>query len=424
MVTHDRYFLENVVNRITELSRCKLYNYEANYSNYLELKSQRGEMAEASERKRQSILRREYQWIMRGARARGTKSRDRIERYETLKDKAAPVVDETVQMASVSSRLGRKIIELDGVTKSFGGRLVIDNFSYNILRNDRIGIIGVNGAGKSTLLNLIAGQITPDKGTVNCGSTVKIGYFMQECRILDYGMRVYDLISSIADEIDTAEGKFSASQMLERFLFTPDLQYTTIDRLSGGERRRLYLLSILMAAPNILLLDEPTNDLDIETLTILEDYLESFPGAVIAVSHDRYFLDKMASSIFEISEGGKITCYTGNYTDCSEKRRSTQSAVIKEAHTIKVEIPKNEQKLKKLKFTFKEQQEFNSIDDDIAVLEAKIAVCSAEIDEAASNYIRLKALMSENETLQAELNEKTERWIYLNELSEKIAAQK
>ncbi len=426
MVTHDRYFLERVVTRIAELSHGKLYTYEANYSKYLEQKAQRTDMAQASERKRQAILRKEYQWIMRGARARSTKSRERIERYGALKDQAAPAVDAAVQMATVSSRLGRKLIELDDISKSFGSRTVVDHFSYHIQRDDRIGIVGKNGVGKSTLLNIIAGELTPDMGTVAVGSTVRIGYFSQEGRELDPRLRVYDFISAIASETKTAEGTFSASQMLERFLFPSDLQYTTIGKLSGGERRRLYLLSILIAAPNILLLDEPTNDLDIETLSIIEDYLESFPGAVIAVSHDRYFLDKIAASIFEVSEEGNITCYTGNYTEYAGLRAAAQPASKKDASPLQAAAsPKsNPERSKKLRFSFKEQQEFETIDGDIAALEASVAACSAEIAEAASDYLRLQELMANMELLKTELEAKTERWVYLNELAEKIETQK
>lgn len=424
MVTHDRYFLERVANRIVELSHSKLYSYEANYSKFLELKSQRGEMDEASERKRQSILRKEYQWIMRGARARGTKSRERTQRYEDLRDRSAPVTDESVQIATLSSRLGRKIIELEGVSKTFGDRRVVKDFSYMIARNDRIGIVGKNGMGKSTLLNIIAGKLAADSGIVDVGSTVKIGYFMQECGELPMDRRVYDFISDISSEIKTNEGTFSASQMLERFLFTSDLQYTTIGRLSGGERRRLYLLSILMEAPNILLLDEPTNDLDIETLTILEDYLESFPGAVMAVSHDRYFLDKMAAYIFEVSEDGKITSYMGNYSDYSDKKSQEQPALTAKK-AVEATAPKAEAtpKPKKLKFTFKEQREFEVIDDVIAKLEGEIAECTAEIAQAASDYLRLQTLMEQKEELEAQLETQTGRWIYLNELAENIEKQ-
>lgn len=428
MVTHDRYFLERVVTSIAELSHSSLYTYEANYSSYLDQKAQRSEIAEANQRKRQAMLRKEYEWIMRGARARGTKSRNRIERYETLKDQSAPEADNTVQMETISSRLGRKLIELTEISKAFGCRTVLNHFSYQVQRHDRIGIVGKNGAGKSTLLNIIAGQLRPDEGTVDVGSTVRIGYFSQEGRELDVNLRVYDFIREIANEIKTAEGTFSAAQMLERFLFTSDLQYTTIGRLSGGERRRLYLLSILIAAPNILLLDEPTNDLDIETLTILEDYLESFPGAVIAVSHDRYFLDKVATSIFEVTGDGEIVCYTGNYTDYAEKRTVTKQPEAKEAaaDSMQVRSPKKElaQKPKKLKFSFKEQQEFKTIDDEIADLESEIAVCSGQMLEASSDYIRMQDLMTQMERLEAALESKTERWFYLNELAEKINSQK
>ena len=425
MVTHDRYFLERVVNRITELSRGKLYTYEAKYSKYLELKAQRDDYAEASERKRQAILRKEYQWIMRGARARSTKSRDRIERYNSLRDQSAPTADDTVAMATMSSRIGKKLIELTDISKTFDDTCVIDHFSYNIKREDRIGIVGKNGAGKSTLLNIIDGKLTPDEGTVEVGSTVKVGYFTQEGRELDSGARVHDFISEIASEVKTEEGTFTASQMLERFLFTPDMQYASIGKLSGGERRRLYLLSILITAPNILLLDEPTNDLDIETLTIFEDYLESFPGAVITVSHDRYFLDKIASSIFEVTEGGKITAYTGNYTDYAEKRPVTlESSEKKESVPAeRTATDKSEVKKKKLKFSFNEQREFDTIDDDIAAIETKISECGKEIEKASSDYIKLMELTSQLEIMKLELEVKTERWLYLNELADQINIQ-
>lgn len=421
MVTHDRYFLERVVTHIVELSQSKLYTYEANYSKYLELKAQREEMTAASERKRQAILRREYQWIIRGAKARSTKSRSRIDRYEALKEQGMQRVEDTVQIAGPASRLGRKIIELSGVSKSFGDRTVLRDFSYLIEREDRIGIVGKNGVGKSTLLNLIAGQMVPDSGTVECGSTVRVGYFTQESRELDPNQRVYDFIRDVSDEVKTAEGTFSASQMLERFLFPPDLQYSLIGRLSGGERRRLYLLSILMQAPNLLLLDEPTNDLDIETLAILEDYLETFAGPVLAVSHDRYFLDKVATDIFEVCETGEIRRYIGNYTEYSEAQKEEQAATVKKEAATPKEAPKRQQKLK---FSFKEQREYETIEDDIAAVEAKLAACEAELAQSASDYVRLQQLMNEKAVLEAELEQKTERWLYLSELEEKILAQK
>ena len=417
MVTHDRYFLERVVNHITELSRGKLYHYEANYSKYLELKEQRAEMAEASERKRQSILRVEREWIMRGCKARTTKSKERIQRYEALLNQDAPETDDTVQMAAASSRLGKKIIELKDVSKSFDGRPIVNHFSYNLLRNDRIGIVGRNGAGKSTLLHLVAGELAPDSGTVDIGATVKIGHFSQEGRELDLNQRVYDFIHDIADEVRTDEGTFTANQMMERFMFPGNLQSVPIGRLSGGERRRLYLLSVLMEAPNVLLLDEPTNDLDVMTLSILEDYLQGFPGPILVVSHDRFFLDKLAESVFEVRDG-EILRYTGNWSDWQRKRREEETPA-------KAEKPKAAERPRerKLKFTFKEQMEFDSIDDDLAALESEIAECQEAQGRCGSDYVKLQELQTRQEELEAKLEEKTERWVYLNELKEKIDAQ-
>lgn len=424
MVTHDRYFLERVVNQIVELSHGHFYAYEANYSKYLELKEQRLEMAESTERKRQALLRREYQWIMRGARARSTKSTERIARYEALKEQKAPETDATAQISAAASRLGKKIIELEHVSKSFDGKQVTRDFSYTLLRDDRIGIVGRNGAGKSTLLNLMAGRISPDSGTLEIGSTVKIGYFSQEGRELDPEMRVYDFVREAAAELKTAEGTFSAAQMLERFLFTPELQHSKIGRLSGGEKRRLFLLSLLMTAPNVLLLDEPTNDLDIETLTVLEDYLQSFPGAVLAVSHDRYFLDKVADHIFEVRADGCIERYVGAYSDYERQRRSEEK---EQARPEKKEKDKETDRRagapRKLKFSFKEQREYETIDADIAALEEEIARCEAEMAANASDYVALQALEEKKAEFDRQLEEKTERWCYLTELAEKIAAQ-
>lgn len=421
MVTHDRYFLERVCNRICQVERGKLYFYEANYSKYLELRQQRYDYAKAAERKRQTLLRREYQWIIRGPQARGTKAKDRIRRYAELKAQDAPEMQENVQTASMSSRLGKKTIELSEVTKSYGGKTVLRPFSYIMGRDDRVGVVGRNGAGKSTLLELIAGKIQPDGGDISWGETVKIGYFSQEGRELDLRQRPYDYIHEIAASVKTAEGTFSASQMLERFLFDGDLQYSTIGALSGGERRRLYLLGVLMSAPNVLLLDEPTNDLDIETLTILEDYLASFDGIVVAVSHDRYFLDKVASQIFEVADSGEILRYTGGYTEYLEKRQE-QSGEVKEKKGKKETV--REPKPQKLRFSYKEQREYASIENEIAVLEEKIAEKDMEMEEYATDYAALQRLTEEKENLEAQLEEKMERWMYLSDMAERIEAQK
>ena len=424
LITHDRYFLDRVTNRIVELEDGTLYSYEANYGRYLELKAERLEMAAASERKRQSILRREAQWIMRGARARGTKSRDRIERYEALRDQEAPEAAQTVQLAAVSSRLGRKTIELDHVSKGYGGRTIISDFSYVLSRDDRIGVVGVNGAGKTTLLNLIAGRLAPDTGTVETGQTVRLGVFSQEGRELDPNARVIDFIRDISNSIETGEGTFTAAQMLEKFLFPGDLQHQFIGKLSGGERRRLYLLSVLVEAPNVLLLDEPTNDLDVETLTILEDYLTTFPGAVVAVSHDRYFLDKLARTIFEVRPGGEVRRYVGNFSDYLDKR-PPEERPERAAKPEKTEKPvKPAQKPQKLKFSFNEQREYERIDDELAALEEQLAACVREIAAAGNDYVRLQELLAEQERLTRAQEEKTERWVYLNDLAERIQAQK
>ena len=421
MVTHDRYFLERVCNRICQVERGKLYFYEANYSKYLELRQQRYDYAQAAERKRQTLLRREYQWIIRGPQARGTKAKDRIRRYAELKAQDAPETQSTVQTAAMSSRLGKKTVELVNVEKSYDGRQVLKPFSYLLGREDRIGVVGRNGAGKSTLLELIAGKIQPTAGEITWGETVKIGYFSQEGRELDFGQRPYDYIHEIAATVKTAEGTFSASQMLERFLFDGDLQYSTIGALSGGERRRLYLLGVLMSAPNVLLLDEPTNDLDIETLTILEDYLASFDGIVIAVSHDRYFLDKIATQIFEVSDSGEVLRYTGGYTDYLEKRRESSPEVREKKEKKEAS---REPKPQKLRFSYKEQREYAVIEDEIAQLEEKITQTDKDMAANATDYTALQRLTEEKEQLEQTLEEKMERWMYLSELAEKIEAQK
>jgi len=419
MVTHDRYFLQRIVTGIVELYRSKLYFYESNYSTYLELKAQRYDMALASERKRQAILRVETAWISRGCRARSTKSRERIERYNALLEQDAPEADSSVQMVTASSRLGRKLVELEHVSVSYDGKTVLRDFSYNIKRDDRIGIVGKNGAGKSTLLNLISGKLQPTEGSVSTGATVKLGYFSQEGREMDGSLTVYDYICQIANQIKTDEGVVTASRMLEQFLFTTDMQRSKVGSLSGGERRRLYLLGILMEAPNILLLDEPTNDLDIETLTILEDYLTTFPSAVIAVSHDRYFLDKTADTIFEVADGA-VTQYVGNYTEYLEKKPKEN---VQKAVSAAPKAQPQQQKQKKLKFSYMEQREYDTIDVDIAALEEKIADVEAQIEAASSDYVKVMELTGQLEQLQEQLDEKTERWVYLTELAEQISAQ-
>ncbi len=422
MVTHDRYFLERVANHISEISQGNIYHYEANYSTYLELREQRQEMAFATERKRQSVLRLEFEWISRGCRARSTKSRERIARYETLKEQDAPTVDATVQLAATSSRLGKKIIELTHISKSYDNKQVLDDVSYTLLRDDRIGIVGENGAGKSTLLHIIAGELAPDSGVRDCGTTVQIGHFSQEGRELDLNQRVYDFIHAISDDVKTDQGDFSAKDMMERFLFPTELQSLPIGRLSGGERRRLYLLSILMSAPNVLLLDEPTNDLDVTTLAILEDYLQTFPGPIITVSHDRWFLDKVAHQIFEVERGGKVNYFTGNWSDFAQKQRELQGKkAITPATTTSAAPFKN--KPTKLKFSFKEQREYDTIDDVVAQAEEAVARCEAEMASCSSDYVRLQQLQGEHDILLAQLDSTMERWVYLTELKEQIDTQ-
>ncbi|WP_195278826.1 ABC-F family ATP-binding cassette domain-containing protein [Clostridium sp. J1101437_171009_A5] len=423
MITHDRYFLERVTNRMAEVDGGKLYFYEGSYEDFLRRKAEREESARASERKRQSILRREYQWVMQGPTARGTKSRERLERYEALKNQSGPTERAGLELSSVASRLGKKTVELRGVSKSFEGRQVLRDFDCMLLRDDRIGIVGVNGSGKSTLLNLIAGRLSPDQGEVIVGETVKIGYFSQENPSMDGETRVIDYVKEIGERIETVDGVITASQLLEQFLFPADVQWSPIDKLSGGEKRRLFLLSILASAPNILLLDEPTNDLDIETLTILEDYLETFPGAVVAVSHDRYFLDKVARRIFVVEGDGRVTPYAGGYTDylaaLAERRRAEKKA--------EKPAPKKEESRpsapKKLKFSYKEQREYETIDADIAALEEQLADNQAQQSACGSDYVALQRLQEEQSQLESALEKKMERWVYLNDLAERIAAQ-
>ncbi|MDO4598734.1 MAG: ABC-F family ATP-binding cassette domain-containing protein [[Ruminococcus] gnavus] len=429
MVTHDRYFLDQVTNRILEISHGKMYSYDANYTKFLELKAQREEMELASERKRQSILRMELEWAKRGCRARTTKQKARLERLETLKNGAAPITDDTITLDSVETRMGKKTMELHHISKSYGEKVLIKDFSYTVLKNQKLGIIGPNGCGKSTLIKMMAGLIQPDSGTIEVGETVKIGYFAQEEQEMDDSQRVIDYVKDIGEYIVTREGRISASQLLERFLFTPEMQYAPIGKLSGGEKRRLYLLGILAQNINLLLIDEAGNYLDIPTLTILEDYLNSFQGIVITISHDRYFLDNVVDRIFEFDGNGHLQQYEGGYTDYLEaKTRRMINAQPKEvpntektkqtAKTWKQDRPT------KLKFSFKEAREYETIDDEIAALEEKLECLDQEMLKYATNSVKLSELVQQKEETQNALDEKMERWVYLNDLAERIEEQK
>ncbi len=462
MITHDRYFLDSVTNRIVELDKGKLYSYQSNYEGFLKLKAERLDMMAASERKRQSILRTELAWMQRGARARSTKQKAHIQRYEALRDQEAPeLTDGQVEMESISSRLGRTTVEIEHLSKAYGDKVLMRDFSYVFLKNDRIGIIGPNGSGKSTLMKMIAGWVKPDSGTIEIGQTVKLGYFSQENEDMDVSLKVIDYIRNVAEYVQTKDGSISASQMLERFLFPSSVQYTTISRLSGGERRRLYLLRILMSAPNVLLLDEPTNDLDIRTLMILEDYLDNFQGIVITVSHDRYFLDRVVRRIFAFEGDGNVVQYEGGFTDyqVAYQRKLAQSgggemsgvsanrvgsqnvsgnqggnggagassgtgAEGAESGASAKSSQDGRAHQKKLKFSYKEQKEWETIEEDIAGLEEAIESLDAQIAVSATDYGKLNQLMTEKAEKEAQLEEKMDRWVYLNDLAEQIEAQK
>lgn len=436
MITHDRYFLDRVVNEIIELDRGSIYTYKGNYSDFIEKKLEREEIEAASEKKKQSLLRKELAWIKRGAKARTTKQKARIDRFEKLNEETVDIVEDKLEISVAGSRLGKKVIELENISKSFDGRKLIEDFNYIVTRNDRVGIIGPNGSGKSTLINIMCGNIKPDNGNVIIGDTVKIGHYSQEVYHIDDSLRVIEYIKEGAEVLTTAEGyKISASQMLERFLFPSSLQWTPISKLSGGEKRRLYLLRVLMEGPNVLLLDEPTNDLDIETLTILEDYIDEFKGVVIAVSHDRYFLDRIAEKIFVFDGSGNIVKHTGNYSDLKESSNYIQEGIYdkkvdKNRENVNKSsdvVDKNEIKKSKgkpLKFSYKEQKEYEEIDSIIAEIEGKIEDTESQINNASSDYTLLQQLVSEKEELEKELEDKMERWVYLNELAEKIAEAK
>ena len=438
MVTHDRYFLDKVTNHIWEVDGGKVYYYDENYSGYLERKAEREERQLASERKRQSILRNEVKWVMRGARARSTKQKARLERFEQLKAMDSPKTAKQVEMGSVGTRLGKKTIEVYDISKAYGDKVLFEHFSYIFKRFERIGFVGHNGCGKSTLMKILSNLESADSGSIEWGETIRIGYFTQECEIMDERQRVIDYIKDAAEYVRTSEGLVSASKMLERFLFSSDMQYTPIAKISGGERRRLYLLKVLMQSPNVLILDEPTNDLDIATLRVLEEFLDEFAGIVITVSHDRYFLDRTVDRIAAFEEE-RIVIYEGDYTEYQEKSGKIETDAIESVDSgAGLHIKKNNEKKKEgrekwlasknkeklLKFTYKEQKEFETIDEDIEKLEEKIAELDGQISKCATDFIKLNEFMQEKEKTEAKLSDKMERWVYLNDLAERIEEQK
>lgn len=438
MVTHDRYFLDKVTNHIWEVDGGKVYYYDENYSGYLERKAEREERQLASERKRQSILRNEVKWVMRGARARSTKQKARLERFEQLKAMDSPKTAKQVEMGSVGTRLGKKTIEVYDISKAYGDKVLFEHFSYIFKRFERIGFVGHNGCGKSTLMKILSNLESVDSGSIEWGETIRIGYFAQECEIMDERQRVIDYIKDAAEYVRTSEGLVSASKMLERFLFSSDMQYTPIAKISGGERRRLYLLKVLMQSPNVLILDEPTNDLDIATLRVLEEFLDEFAGIVITVSHDRYFLDRTVDRIAAFEEE-RIVIYEGDYTEYQEKSGKIETDAIESVDSgAGLHIKKNNEKKKEgrekwlasknkeklLKFTYKEQKEFEMIDEDIEKLEEKIAELDGQISKCATDFIKLNEFMQEKEKTEAKLSDKMERWVYLNDLAERIEEQK
>ena len=437
MVTHDRYFLDSVSDRIIEIDKGKIYSYKTNYSGYLELKMQREESVLASERKRQSILRTELEWVKRGARARSTKQKARLERYEELKNRKAPVAENKVELGSVASRMGRTTVELDGICKAYGENVLIKDFSYIFLKNDRVGFVGKNGCGKTTLMKMINGEITPDSGSIEVGATIKIGYYAQECD-MPADKRVIDYIRDVAEIIDTPEGKVTAARMLENFLFSGEDQYGLIGKLSGGEKRRLHLCRVLMGAPNVLILDEPTNDLDIATLTILESYLDDFQGIVITVSHDRYFLDRVVRRIFAFEGEGRIVQYEGGYSDYTLRKsmeeelsgtgagkngKDTADAMEKKAGGVeKAAVSGRRNAPRKLKFSYMEQREYETIEADIAELEELITRLEDEMPKYSRDFVKLQELSAKKDEAEKALEEKMDRWMYLEDLAARIAA--
>lgn len=429
MITHDRYFLDRVTNRILEIDKGKLYSYSGNYSIFLEKKIERQNMEISSENKREKLYEKELAWIKRGAKARSTKQKARIDRFEKLGEQSIDIKEDKMDISVLSSRLGKKIIEMENLNKSYKGISYIKDFSYILLREDRIGIVGDNGIGKSTLMKIISGEIKYDSGTLDIGETVKIGFFSQENKYMEEDMRVIEYMKEVAEYLPLADGgKITASQMLEKFLFTKDMQWTPISKLSGGEKRRLYLLRVLMGSPNILILDEPTNDLDISTLTILEDYLDKFDGAIITVSHDRYFLDRVCNKIFAFEAPGIVSKHHGNYSDFMERMKESyieESKVSKEMNCKDREYEdKKANNEKPLKFSFKEQKEFQEIDEYIESLEVKIEELNREVEKVSTDFVKLQEVLNEKSLLEKELEERYDRWTYLNELSEKIEGSK
>ena len=426
MVTHDRYFLDRVVNRIVEVDNGKLYSYPGNYSEFVRLKEERQNMALATERKRKSLLRTELEWLSRGARARSTKQKAHIDRIKAMQEIQDIQEEKRVSMSSVASRMGNKTIELSDISKSYGEKILIKDYNYIFLKNDRIGIIGPNGCGKTTLLKIINGIVRPDTGTVEMGQTIRVGYFSQENEYMDDSEKVIDYVKEVGEYITTPEGKITASQMLENFLFDGAMQWSRIEKLSGGEKRRLYLLRVLMSSPNVLILDEPTNDLDIQTLTILEDYLDRFDGIIIIVSHDRFFLDRTVNRIFSFEGEGEIRQFEGGYSDylIRKELEAVPEEKVSAGKAEKADKDANKdawkQHEKKIRFTYKEQKEFESIDDDIAELEGQIEKLDQEIAQNVTNSSRLNDLLKEKEQAEQELDEKMDRWVYLNDLNEQI----
>lgn len=423
MVTHDRYFLDRVCNRIAEISDGELYLHDGNFSYYLEQKAARLEMENAAARKRSSILRRELEWIRRGAQARSTKQKARIQRFEEMSAISGPQEEQRLSLGSTSARLGRRIIECEAVCKALGGRTLISDFTYTILRDERMAVVGPNGCGKTTLLRMLAGQLAPDSGTIAVGETVKIGFFTQEFPKVAPNVRLIDFMRDIAEYVETPDGRFSASQMLEQFLFPPDVQYTPVERLSGGEKRRLYLASLLMASPNVLLLDEPTNDLDIATLEILEDYLSTFKGAVVVVSHDRYFLDRVAGRLFAFEAGGRLTQYVCPFSDYLDARLAREAGERAEKQPTQAAAPKRIRE-RELRMSYKEQRDYETIDARMAQLQGELEALDCQIERNASDFVKLTELTQKREATRLALDEAEERWLYLTDLAERIEAQK